>query len=521
MFIKSIAVSGLVTAATAHIIMTNPVPYGLSSLSNSPLKKNGADFPCKQRTGVYDAEGASNVYAQGSTQQLEFQGGVVHAGGSCQVSVTTDLEPTKNSVWKVIKSIEGGCPARGEAGNLGTEAKAPVPYKYDFTIPNELAAGNYTLAWSWFNKLGQREMYMNCAPLAVTGNAGSEGFLNGLPDMMVANVGTGCDTPAEGDILFPDPGKDVDLLNGNTDAFTSPVGACGKTATGGSVPTSAPGGGVNPESTASATAPVQPTSAQPSPSLPTSGGSAPGDGVNPESTTSATTPVQPTSARPSPSLPTSGGSAPSSSLPGGIFITSSASQPTPTQPSPSLPTSGGSAPGDEVNAESTTSATTAVQPTSAQPSPSLPTSSGCAPGSSLPGGIFVTSPESQPTTPTQATDVGISTIPAQSSSKPAPTSATVPTPVSPGLPPTATGGPVPGNPPSPSGGYAPGTACSSEGLWNCIDGKSFQRCGSGKWSASQAVALGMSCQVGESTGMKVAGAAGIKRAMRRGLRIRH
>ncbi|KAM3548945.1 hypothetical protein MY1884_008963 [Beauveria asiatica] len=410
MFIKSIAVSGLVTAATAHIIMTNPVPYGLSSLSNGPLAADGSDFPCKQRNGVYDAEGASNVYAQGSKQQLEFQGTAVHGGGSCQVSVTTDLKPTKNSVWKVIKSIEGGCPAKGQTGNMGSDAKAKVPYKYDFTIPDKLAAGHYTLAWTWFNKVGNREMYMNCAPLAVTGNAGSQTFWNGLPDMMVANIGNDCHVGEGTDVQFPDPGKDIDRFNGKTDVFAPPVGtACGKSSE--RSPTSAPGGGDNPMPTASATTSVQPTSAQPTPSVPTSVGSAPG-----------------------------------ASLPGGVFITSSASQPKPTQ----------------------------------------------APGA------------------------GNST-----SSEPAPTFVTTPTPVSPGLPPTATGGPIPSNTPPPSGGHAPGTSCTSEGLWNCIDGKSFQRCASGKWSVSQALAFGMSCRVGESANINMAAAARIKRAMRRGLRIRH
>ncbi|PQK15401.1 hypothetical protein BB8028_0005g09140 [Beauveria bassiana] len=403
MFIKSIAVSGLVTAATAHILMTNPVPYGLSSLSNGPLAADGSDFPCKQREGVYNAEGANNVYAQGSKQQLEFQGTAVHGGGSCQVSITTDLKPTKNSVWKVIKSIEGGCPAKDQAGNMGNDAKAKVPYKYDFTIPEELAAGDYTLAWTWFNKIGNREMYMNCAPLSVTGNAGSQTFLNGLPDMMVANVGDGCSTPDSSDAKFLDPGKDIDKFNGKTDAFSAPVGACGKT-------------GAHPEPTASGTASVQPTSAQPNPSVPTSGGSAP---------------------------------------------------------------------------------------------PSSP-----------PGGIFITSPTPQPT-PTPAPSGGNSSVPGQSPSKPPPTSVTTSTPIATGLPPTPTGGPIPGNPPPPSAGHPPGSSCSSEGLWNCIDGKSFQRCASGKWSVPQALSLGMSCQVGESANIKMGGASRIKRAMRRNLRIRH
>ncbi|RCI16051.1 hypothetical protein L249_2075 [Ophiocordyceps polyrhachis-furcata BCC 54312] len=226
MLFKTISAAGLVATGSAHILISNPVPFGKASLNNSPLAADGSDFPCKQRNGVYDSAGASNVYKQGSTQQLEFRGSAVHGGGSCQVSMTTDLKPSKNSVWKVIKSIEGGCPAKNQGGNMGGGAGADTPFKYDYTIHNEIPAGNYTLAWTWFNKIGNREMYMNCAPVTVTGSGGSQGYLQSLPDMFVANVGKGCGTEGGKDVVFPNPGKDVDRFNGQTSAFAAPTGSC-------------------------------------------------------------------------------------------------------------------------------------------------------------------------------------------------------------------------------------------------------------------------------------------------------
>jgi hypothetical protein len=71
------------------------------------LTTGSRDFPCKQRSGVYDPEGASNVIAIDEPQALSFIGIAVHRGGSCQVSLTTDQQPTKNSKWMVIHSIEG------------------------------------------------------------------------------------------------------------------------------------------------------------------------------------------------------------------------------------------------------------------------------------------------------------------------------------------------------------------------------------------------------------------------------
>ena len=261
MLYKAFVINGLATVASAHIVMTSPTPYGLSGLNNSPLDGSGSDFPCKQRPGVYEAEGASNVFQQGSKQQLAFKGTAVHGGGSCQVSVTTDLEPTKDSIWKVIKSIEGGCPAQDAPGNIGDDANAPVPYKYDYTIPSELAAGNYTLAWTWFNKVGNREMYMNCAPMTVTGSKGSDSFIKTLPDMFVANVGNGCGTSESTDVEFPDAGKEVEKLNGATQAFAAPTGTCAKPQ-GGSGSGSGSGNGGN------SAAPAPTAAPEPSPSVP-------------------------------------------------------------------------------------------------------------------------------------------------------------------------------------------------------------------------------------------------------------
>jgi len=292
MFAKTFTLASLATFASAHMLMNNPVPYGKSNLNNGPLLADGSDFPCKLREGTYDLQGASNVYAQGSTQQLSFTGQAVHGGGSCQVSITTDENPDKNSVWKVIKSIEGGCPAKGQEGNMGGDPDAEDPYKYSYTIPKELAAGKYTIAWTWFNKIGNREMYMNCAPLEVTGSGGSKDHLSSLPDMFVANIGNQCEVPSATDLKFPDPGQDVDQFNGATDAFAAPTGNGCKSGSGGSAPT-ATGGNDSP--------------------APTGGNDSPA----------------PTSAEAQPSQ------APEKSIPGGVFIT--VSQPAMSQPAMSQP----------------------------------------------------------------------------------------------------------------------------------------------------------------------------------------
>jgi hypothetical protein len=292
MFTKAFTIATLASYASAHMLMANPKPYG--SPDNAPLDANGADFPCK---GQVNDGSSSNTYKAGSTQQLSFIGSAVHGGGSCQVSLTTDKNPTKDSVWKVIHSIEGGCPAKNQAGNYPENAFAENPDKYDFKIPEELAAGDYVLAWTWFNHVGNREMYMNCAAVNIEGQGGSEGYLDSLPDMFVANIGNECETLADTDLEFPNPGSSVSKLKSK---LTGPSGdGCQKPGPG-----SAPGSGGG-DAEPSAPAPTTNTGAQP--------------------TQPATTSV------PAPGTGSGDGSNGAPEIPGGAFIT--VSQPAASQPS--------------------------------------------------------------------------------------------------------------------------------------------------------------------------------------------
>ncbi|KAJ5976455.1 hypothetical protein N7481_010162 [Penicillium waksmanii] len=193
--------------------MTSPEPYGKDTLNNSPLAADGSDFPCKLRQGSFQAPSHENVYHIGDNQTVRLIGSATHGGGSCQISLTTDLEPSKNSKWNVIKSFEGGCPSdvsRNLNGMWNTDHDLELP----FTIPEGIQPGKYTLAWTWFNKLGNREMYMNCAPITVTNAPLDPPSRNvadapAFPSMFVANI-NGCMTTEGVDISFPEPGNFVE-----------------------------------------------------------------------------------------------------------------------------------------------------------------------------------------------------------------------------------------------------------------------------------------------------------------------
>jgi hypothetical protein len=225
------ALATFMNSAAAHMIMASPVPFGgpgSKGPNNSPLDPSGSDYPCKF-PGAPSSGGPMNQFKVGDEQTLSFSGSATHNGGSCQLAVTLDKIPTKNSKFKVIHSIEGGCP--GVSG----------PSTFKFPVPSELPNGEATFAWTWFNKIGNREMYMNCAPITVSGGASDNTGFDSLPDMELANiaVGTGasCKTPESSDYTFKNPGKSVQRIG--VGPFKE---LCGGAASAGGGGAAAPGG---------------------------------------------------------------------------------------------------------------------------------------------------------------------------------------------------------------------------------------------------------------------------------------
>lgn len=208
-----LAATMLLATSNAHVLMKSPVPYSVDKLDNGPITK--AQYPCKSQNGF--TVSTMNAMKVGEKQTLELSGSAVHGGGSCQLSVTLDTEPTANSVFKVIKSMEGGCP--------GVDSAAQ---SYDFELPASIPNGKATFAWTWFSKLsGLPELYMNCAPIEVTGGASDKSGFDALPDMLVANLDDSCESVANFAVQFPDPGSSVQ--KGSTNDLKPPTGsACGK-----------------------------------------------------------------------------------------------------------------------------------------------------------------------------------------------------------------------------------------------------------------------------------------------------
>lgn len=218
------AILSLASQAMGHMEMSWPYPlrskynpansYSIIDYSmTSPLAADGSNFPCK---GYQNDRPFVPVvtYSAGSTYNMTVAGSAVHGGGSCQLSLSYD----NGATFRVIKSMIGGC---------------PLTSTYDFTIPSYAPNGDALLAWTWQNEQGNREYYMNCAQVAVSGSSASKrdtSSFEALPFVWKANIaGINTCTTTEGeDPVYPQPGPDV-LYGGaksSSSSASSQAGVC-------------------------------------------------------------------------------------------------------------------------------------------------------------------------------------------------------------------------------------------------------------------------------------------------------
>ncbi|KAE8454286.1 hypothetical protein EG329_005211 [Mollisiaceae sp. DMI_Dod_QoI] len=198
----------------------------------SPLS-GPAQFPCKgYQVDMNDPTGAGasvRTYTAGEAASFSVTGGATHGGGSCQIALAYPADGLRK--YTVIHSYEGSCPlSDGEV--------------FEFTVPADAPTGSAVFAWTWFNKIGNREIYMNCASVTIAPGSGGDVAVpfSSRPDIFVANLGNGCQTVEMKEVTFPSPGPDVtrvaasDMVN----AFTgtcAPVNGIGNSGSpGGSSP---------------------------------------------------------------------------------------------------------------------------------------------------------------------------------------------------------------------------------------------------------------------------------------------
>ncbi|CAM1507877.1 Fc.00g047250.m01.CDS01 [Cosmosporella sp. VM-42] len=210
----------LFTNALAHMEMSNPPPIKSRFNKNSrwddidynmkaPLKADGSNFPCK---GYHKLSSTTfgtpmAVLKGGESSSLTITDTITHGGGSCQISLSVDGGQT----FRVLHTYIGNCPS------------APGDNTLNFRVPVDVPSKERALlAWSWFNKFGNREMYMNCASVTTQSGGPGNSFHN-LPTIFEANIGNGCKTVDSKDLMIPNPGNFTTLNNPNA---VPAVGVC-------------------------------------------------------------------------------------------------------------------------------------------------------------------------------------------------------------------------------------------------------------------------------------------------------
>lgn len=176
-----------------------PWPCGQPDWSNTnPLHDDGSNFPCKHyhRDSNPSEWRFTADYIAGEDYSITFDGTATHLGGSCQLSLSYD----EGKTFRVIKSIEGGC---------------PLTTGYNFTIPAIAATSQAAIfSWTWFNREGFREMYQNCVPVQIRRRSPGPGnTLQHLPLIYECNIGNNCRTLEYRRLCFPNPGPVLEVGN--------------------------------------------------------------------------------------------------------------------------------------------------------------------------------------------------------------------------------------------------------------------------------------------------------------------
>ena len=103
-------------------------------------------FPCKGFP-----KGPSVATFNDSKLTVTLEGIAVHGGGHCQFGVSYD-----DKTFVVLRTVIGNC-------LLDTKS-------YSFDLPQNSKGGDMTIFWTWINRIGNREYYMECADITVNTN---------------------------------------------------------------------------------------------------------------------------------------------------------------------------------------------------------------------------------------------------------------------------------------------------------------------------------------------------------------
>ncbi|KAJ2029685.1 hypothetical protein IWW57_001558 [Coemansia sp. S610] len=131
-------------------------PIGTKSSANQPFCKYTTPWPR-----------VSDTWTAGHPVTVTFaNNGASHSGGHTEFSISYDNANTFVVLHQVLRHSFFTAPP--------TSGGSDTVRSYTFTLPAALPGASHAVfAWTWVNAIGNREFYMNCADVAIVGNAGS------------------------------------------------------------------------------------------------------------------------------------------------------------------------------------------------------------------------------------------------------------------------------------------------------------------------------------------------------------
>jgi hypothetical protein len=101
-----------------------------------PLSLTGSDYPCHgyATPAIMNPLSAVANLTANTAFKISIDGTAVHAGGSCQMSISYD----NGASFAVLASIIGGCPLTPD---------------YVITLPDLPSKKRAIFAWNWFNQV--------------------------------------------------------------------------------------------------------------------------------------------------------------------------------------------------------------------------------------------------------------------------------------------------------------------------------------------------------------------------------
>ncbi|ORX66636.1 hypothetical protein DL89DRAFT_205660, partial [Linderina pennispora] len=190
----------LAAAASAHMQINYPCPRFSPHCATTPVLPPGESLNynlaspigsggdilaplCHSQTAWPQV---NEKWTAGQSITVKFaQGGAAHGGGHCEFSLSYDGGKTFVVIHQELKYCFVGSASSSNTANT---------LSYTFNLPSDLPGTDHAVfAWSWVNAVGNREFYMDCADVSISGS--SKSFTG--KEMTIANYGSNYPTIGE------------------------------------------------------------------------------------------------------------------------------------------------------------------------------------------------------------------------------------------------------------------------------------------------------------------------------------